>query len=444
MQKDFKPLVDLIIQAYEMPIWGDEKDLTVKQLKLEKLIGVLNSLKIEVPKIELSKLKLFDYGKVTKLAKDSLVEQLINIYPGVLPVLYLSEIHSYLLTTLKIDKKRVDNIVAAMTNDISIKIKDDQENSNHILLIGKQLGPMLNMKILSIEKNTSSGANIGFKVLFENGPCYYVKTFDEGLKSPLSASTNKIDARELLAYKVLEYLGFGPETHFLITDFSSSRGRTVKGNYIATKDVNNLDPKKMFINDNSEQNTIAFYKEAIGDKAFLIELFSMVSLNSILRLYDTFGDNLSNYGIIQTEIKDKNSFIYEPVLIDHLPDTSNATMNEAYSPGGFLQTALNPLLEKDTVKYSNLKEFINKDFSSRKYGLDKEVKSMVEKGKTGNGFKDSLDRAHQDISKLIERHPKTFADFTDFNKKVTSSQELLDMHFKVVFGTYETFMINYK
>jgi len=56
----------------------------------------------------------------------------------------------------------------------------------------------------------------------------------------------------------------------------------------------------------------------MNNNDFLIELFSIATLNSILRLYDTFGDNIRNYGIIKTELNNKD-VKYEPILIDHLP-----------------------------------------------------------------------------------------------------------------------------
>ena len=65
------------------------------------------------------------------------------------------------------------------------------------------------MNFDSIKENDLRGANAGFIATDNNGCRYFVKTFSE-FSSPI------IDIRELFAYKVLEYLGIGPETHFLI------------------------------------------------------------------------------------------------------------------------------------------------------------------------------------------------------------------------------------
>jgi len=87
-----------------------------------------------------------------------------------------------------------------------------------------------------------------------------------------------------------------------------------------TKDVSIINPnnelKKEFFRDADEN--LSEYQQAMNHNDFLIELFSIATLNSILRLYDTFGDNIGNYGIIKTELKNKD-VKYEPILIDHLP-----------------------------------------------------------------------------------------------------------------------------
>ena len=57
--------------------------------------------------------------------------------------------------------------------------------------------------------------------------------------------------------KVLEYLGFGPENHFLIQNFSYSQGSITKSNYIVNKDVTITDEedeiKKEFFRDDDKK-----------------------------------------------------------------------------------------------------------------------------------------------------------------------------------------------
>jgi hypothetical protein len=65
---------------------------------------------------------------------------------------------------------------------------------------------------------------------------YHAKTHRGGLKSQHSSSSQPVDLKELLIYKILEFSGIGSETHFFYDD--------IKNFYIATKDVG-YDDKKM-------------------------------------------------------------------------------------------------------------------------------------------------------------------------------------------------------
>jgi len=69
-----------------------------------------------------------------------------------------------------------------------------------------------------------------------------------------------------------------------------------------TKDVSIINPdneiKKEFFRDADEN--LNEYQQAMNNKDFLIELFTIVTINSILRLNDTFGENIANYGIVKT------------------------------------------------------------------------------------------------------------------------------------------------
>lgn len=348
---------------------------------------------------------------------------------------------------LEIEEKKSQDIAQRLSDDISSSRKADQEKGQHMDIIKLQLADILKMDIISIEENSSSGANTGFLAIASNNTRYYVKTFDEEFKR-LSGSTKKIDARELLAYKVLEYLGFGPETHFLIQKDTSTSGSKAKGNYIATKDVTTLDKnvesqRRFFIDGSGDINSREVYQKAVESKNFLVELFSIVSLNSILRLYDTFGDNSANYGIIEIKMKD-GSIEYEPIIIDHLPSTSNAIIEKGYSPGGFLYKRLYPKIERASDQESNLRRVIKEQLSSKSMKLTKEVRSMVDQGKKGKSFKNSVQEGCEQIMNLIEEYGNVFVDATDpTTGKVIPSRHLLEVHGKVIMENYNNFMATY-
>ena len=77
-------------------------------------------------------------------------------------------------------------------------------------------------KYINIKVNGDKGANAGYIV---TDTCkninYYIKTFSNDFR--LDAK-GKIDPCEPLAYKIMEYKGFGPKVYFLIESGSSSGG----------------------------------------------------------------------------------------------------------------------------------------------------------------------------------------------------------------------------
>lgn len=436
-----KPLAQLLVDVYSMQ-WDKEKQSQIKEtcLDLSKRIAFLSNDQIQI-NIE-KEMKSHSYSKAIKSMKDFMANEIQAIHFGTPTFKYISTIYGYLLTEGLIDEKQAENICEALSKDISIKQKEEEADNQHKLAIQELLGKTLGINTVNIKKNELSGANAGFVVTTEDKCKYFIKTFSEAFGSA-SCSTKKIDCRELFAYKVLEYLGFGPETECLIQKFSSSQGSKTKGNYIATKDVSVIDKEdeleKEFFRD-GDKNDLAYY-EAVKSKDFLVELFSLASLNSILRLRDTFGDNTGNYGIIKTTMKNE-SIKYEPILIDHLPCTSNGIINKNYSPGRFLTKSLN----FDTEKDSNLQRAIGaitEKFSSKDMNLTEEVQRMVNDGKRGKNLKTSLNEAHEYVRGLIKINSNSFTD-EQGEQGVISAEEIIKKHVGVVWQNYETFLNFYK
>lgn len=89
-------------------------------------------------------------------------------------------------------------------------------------------------------KDKMGGDQLGNRIIvnFKDGQeiTYHAKTHRGGLKSQHSSSSQPVDLKELLIYKILEFSGIGSETHFFYDD--------IKNFYIATKDVG-YDDKKM-------------------------------------------------------------------------------------------------------------------------------------------------------------------------------------------------------
>ena len=439
-----KPLAQLLVDVYSMPKWEKKNADKLKEtcIYLSNRIAMLSNDEVQI-NIE-AEIKLHSYSKTISSMKDFVASRIQAIYPGTPPYRYINSIDEHLKTECLVDKKQAANICDALSRYISIKQTEEEIDDQHKIVIQELLDNTLGINTINIEKNKLSGANAGFVITAENKCKYFIKTFSEAFGSP-SSSTKKIDCREIFAYKVLEYLGFGPETKCLIQTFSSSKGSDAQGGYIMTKDVTTIYPdselNKEFFRDADKNDSE--YEQAIKDRDFLVELFSIASINSILRLRDTFGDNLGNYGIIKTTMKDE-SIKYEPILIDHLPCTSNGIIDESYSPGKFLETNFNSKSEKASSKDSNLQKVITEKFSSKDMNLTEKVQRMVNDGKRGKDFKTSLNEAREYVLGLIKINSNSFTDEKAEDGYVISAQKMLENHVSVVFQNYQTFLANYR
>jgi hypothetical protein len=440
-----KPLAQLLVDVYSMQ-WDKEKQSQIKEtcVDLSKRIAFLSNDQIQI-NIE-KEMKSHSYSKAIKSMKDFMANEIQAIHFGTPTFKYISTIYGYLLTEGLIDEKQAENICDALSKDISIKQKEEEADNQHKLAIQELLGKTLGINTVNIKKNELSGANAGFVVTAEDKRKYFIKTFSEAFGSP-SSSTKKIDCREIFAYKVLEYLGFGPETECLTQAFSSSRGSKAQGGYIVTRDVTTIhshyEQNKEFFRDADENDSE--YEEAIAKKEFSVELFAIASLNSILRLRDTFGDNPGNYGIIKTIMKDE-IIKYEPILIDHLPCTSNGIIDGSYSPGSFLKIKFESSLEKSLNLGKviwNIEKKNNNGFSSKKNDLAEEVMYKVMNGKKDFTLEKSIGKAFEYVQKEIDKNSDCFTDEENKNGYFTA-KEMLNKHVERVMDNYKMFLSNYK
>lgn len=446
-----QPLLQLLVSVYSMPQKLSKNDQSKIIESLTKLnVDIINlsggQTKVDVPE----QLNVGTYSSTIKKMKDFIISEIQKIYTGILPFSYLQIIYSDISSKL-IDSQTAALICDTLSKEITNKLKDEEADAQHISTINILLSKELQKNIISINKNLLSGANAGFEAITDDGYKYFIKTFSEALGSP-SSKTQKIDCRELFTYKVLEYLGFGPESYSLIQKFSSSKGSKAQGGYIVTKDVSiiNFDEKttvlkKDFFRDADIcENNILEYKQAIlKDENFLVELFALASLNSILRLRDTFGDNTGNYGIIKNTMVDK-SVKYEPILIDHLPYTSNGFIGGEYSPGKFLkhQVEIEDNKEKKSCIKAAILAFEEKyqtPLSSKKLGLMAKVLSKVTKGKKGVSFEDAMQQAQKYVLTEINKNSNCFTQETNNMMQTISAENMLEIHVNIIKKNFEVF-----
>jgi hypothetical protein len=150
---------------------------------------------------------------------------------------------------------------------------------------------------------------------------YHIKTHSQGRLSEKSSAAKHFNPNELIAYKILEYTGFGCEVHFL--------QRSVEDVYIATLDAGNDGSFKMFVcaagkrvngddenygrslwgglqsihsevKTNNWQSIEEIIKEDNIAQNFLMQLTSLDILARILRLHDLLN-NSENFGFVSRE-----------------------------------------------------------------------------------------------------------------------------------------------
>lgn len=191
----------------------------------------------------------------------------------------------------------------------------------------------------TVEPNHHAGVNHGFIVSMGDGSKKFVKNFANE-----SVMAGKIDPNELLAYKILQYLNLGPLTEFLIHQYSIGRGTAIFGNFIVTDDINTNG--WTFYLDNAEHRDL-FLAALSTSVTANVELSLLSTVNDVLLLGDTFGENPGNYGLLhRTDANGYDEFRF--MAVDHLPHTNNATfppyrfaLGEAYSPRASVQKRVN-------------------------------------------------------------------------------------------------------
>ncbi|EKE00827.1 MAG: hypothetical protein ACD_21C00267G0002 [uncultured bacterium] len=446
-------LLKFIVDVYSIEEWDRNRKAEIKS-RLIELSGRVPGLSAERPEIGRrleQELTFRAYNIAIKEMKSFVIAKIREIYADSFVFIYIIQIYNDILSAGLAEKPLASSLCDDLFKEITRKQIEEEAEREHMLIIRELLRGQLHLNVLNIKKNELSGANPGFVVIADNGYKYFIKTFSEVPQSPSSA-TRKVDCRELFAYKVLEYLGYGPETDCLMQSFSTSGGSTAKGNYIVTKDVATIHPdervsvlKKEFFRDSDDN--IDAYKQAMESTEFLENLFALASLNSILRLQDTFGDNTGNYGIIETTMKD-GIIKYEPVLIDHLHCTSNGMINADYSPGRFIEfrLGLRANQERESCIRHAISEFgATGGFSSRDRQLVASVRAKVMRGKKEtSAFDTAIRDAREYVLKKIAENNACFTDDYDQHGNPMSAEQLLDWHIKVVERNYKTFCDNYK
>eukprot|EP01041_Mallomonas_annulata_P004236 gene4235-8429_t len=262
--------------------------------------------------------------------------------------------------------------------------------------------------IEEIEGNPAKGANPSFTAIVE-GKKYYIKTcsndpYLQTLKTAL------IQMKTSFVYKLMEYMGFGPQTMFLMGIFSSTAGGSSNSSiscchFIMTENLNQYNNHFFLdIEDYHEE-----FQRALNDGGFTIELSAASVLNDILSLTDTFGRNGCNYGLLM-----KSDGTYTIQFVDHIPNANNGLFSSSmrYDPVSY---SPRDTLQKKSIQFGEEKYSAFKDLKLNRQTFLK-ISIQYEVGTRLAGLSDAIERAVTDVRSLMECCIENFTDEADLRQ----------------------------
>lgn len=262
----------------------------------------------------------------------------------------------------------------------AFKLKQEMDNLPRKLFQSKAAEYFIN--ILGADsvyfKEKMGGNQLGNRIVVQikegQKIIYHAKTHRNGLKSQYSSSSSQpVDLKELIIYKILEFSGQGAETHFFYDD--------IKNFYIATKDLG-------YDDENKSQGSFLTYNK-LKEKHSPDELFK---------------DSIIVNGFIKTDIISR-------LLL--LSDVINNGANTGVSPKGqFKIIDFNPPLTKE---YHNPKIFEDWLSGNNQYNYSDFIIISILKGKNKekkiqdslislkelSGFVKYVEQAYEVVDKAI-------------------------------------------
>lgn len=293
-------------------------------------------------------------------------------------------------------------------DNLTLRLAQRNQEDNTILNISS----MLKVDSSALTTNKLAGANKGCIFTDPDGEKHFIKGFSNDAKQE---TAGKLDPNEAFVYKVMEHMGLGPETAFLIRNYSTGRGTATPGNYIMTKDVctpTYLGEEKSFFLDEAENKEL--YLEALKDRTLNIELSTLSTVNDLMVLGDTFGDNPKNYGIVKS--MGEQGTRYSAMVVDHLPNSNNAEFpplrfakDEPYSPRTSIQKRIeSPRYDRDDIAITKLSQGPAALDEGKKSFATEIIKSDVSARVAT--LPEALERAKIDVETLITEHNRSFVD----------------------------------
>ncbi len=260
---------------------------------------------------------------------------------------------------------------------------------------------------LAVEVNHNAGVNQGFVVSMKDGSKKFVKNFADD-----AATAGKIDPNELFVYKTMEYMQLGPVTQFLIHQYSIGHGTAIHGNFIATDDLNTAG--WTFYLDSSEH--VDLFSRALSTSMIAnVELSALSTINDVLLLSDTFGQNPGNYGLLH-RIDANGADEYRFMVVDHLPFTNNATFppyrfsqGEVYSPRASVQKRIDfaPARMDEEVALHRQRGLSHAPVELGRAAYPREQIDRAVYARLA-GLLDAVRRSLDDVMEVIDAHERSF------------------------------------
>jgi len=259
----------------------------------------------------------------------------------------------------------------------------------------------------AVEVNHNAGVNRGFVVSMKDGSKKFVKNFADD-----SATAGKIDPNELIVYKILEYMQVGPATDFLILQYSIGHGTAIRGNFIATDDLNTAG--WTFYLDSSEH--VDLFLRALSTSFIAnVELSVLATVNDVLLLSDTFGQNPGNYGLLhRTDANGSDEYRF--MAVDHMPFTNNATFppyrftqGEVYSPRASVQKRIDiaPVQMDGEVALHRQRGLFNAPVELGRAAYPRDQINRAVHARLA-GLVAAVRRAMGDVMEVIDAHERSF------------------------------------
>ncbi|MFN7098044.1 MAG: hypothetical protein ACK4PR_10895 [Gammaproteobacteria bacterium] len=283
----------------------------------------------------------------------------------------------------------------------------------------------------------TSGDQLGRKLIIaycdsekkEHNISYFIKTHQHGSRSDhsgsFSLSASPVDLKELFVYKVFEYLGIGPKTHFFFNPLS--RG----GFFIATQDLGftkRTDKTKFFLTFSKINETLNLTK--IEEEK--IKGLARIDLITRIFLLTDVTSNSANFGCVSSnQSKEKWKIIdfrleTQKQYIDDKIYEGFVAGNGRYGYMGVLRLAI---IRHDGHERLNMGKNIINEFNQRDIDIKPKAHKLAFTPAIECAYEEIINYSKQNLDRLginIHSNELVFADLLRYKEDVKTNMKCLE------------------